>query len=290
MTQAIPAAIPVGTLVVIGTPIGNLGDMASRGVEVLESVDVLCCEDKRRTGVLLGHIGVRVPKLLVANEFTEAGLVDEVLSRLGRGQRIGLVSDAGMPTVSDPGRHLVSAVHDAGFSVTAAPGPTAVTTALAVSGMRSDRFVFEGFLPRKGSSRKKRLRDIAASTVTTVVYEAPHRLRRTLKDLADICGGDRIVVVVKELTKRYEEVLKVPLSESVRYFETVEPRGEFVLVIDGGSDEAPPVEDDVIVGLIKDATQNGTSVSDSVRLVASELGVGRRRVYKLALESGVGRS
>jgi len=285
-TQALPSA----TLAVIGTPIGNLGDMSARAIEVLKSVDVLCCEDKRRTGILLGHIGVRVPMMLVANEHTEVGVVDDVLGRLGRGQRIGFVADAGMPTVSDPGSRMVSAVHDAGFNVTVIPGPAAVTSALAVSGLRAERFMFEGFLPRKGSSRKQRMNDIGASTVTSVLYEAPHRVRRTLSDLSDVCGADRTVVVVKELTKRYETVLKTSLAEAVDHFEHTEPRGEFVLVVDGNTGGNAPVTDETIIGLVADAVGEGTSLSDSVRLVASELGVPRRRVYKLALDSNVGRS
>ena len=195
-----------GVLVLVGTPIGNLGDLSPRAAEALAGADVVCCEDTRRTGKLLAHAGIPRPTLVVVNEHTEEREVPRIVERLGRGERVALVSDAGMPGISDPGERLVAAAVAAGHAVEAVPGPSAGLTALVVSGLPTGRFVFEGFLPRKGSSRRERLAAVSAEPRTAVLYEAPHRLARTLEDLAAACGPDRRVVVARELTKLYEQV------------------------------------------------------------------------------------
>jgi 16S rRNA (cytidine1402-2'-O)-methyltransferase len=270
-----------GRLVLVGTPIGNLGDLSPRAVEALGAADVVCCEDTRRTGRLLQHAGVRAPKLLVVNDHTEAAAVANVLGRLVVGERVAVVSDAGMPGVSDPGERLVAAAVDAGFPVEVVPGPSAAVTALVASGLPAGRFTFEGFLPRKGSGRTERLRELAAERRTAVLYEAPHRVARTLADLAAACGGDRRVVIARELTKLHEEHWRGTLDEAVAHVSEVVPRGEHVLVLDG----APPpaeVTDEVIVAALADAIAAGTSTRDAVAEVAADLDVPKRRAYALA--------
>lgn len=270
-----------GRLVLVGTPIGNLGDLSRRAVEALAAADLVCCEDTRRTGRLLQHAGIRAPALRVVNEHTESGAVDDVLARLGRGERVAVVSDAGMPGISDPGERLVAAAVGAGFVVEVVPGPSAATTALVASGLPSGRFVFEGFLPRKGSARTARLAAVAGEPRTVVLYEAPHRVTRTLEDLAKACGPDRRVALARELTKLHEEIWRGSLHEAVDRVAEVEPRGEYVLVLDG----APPpgeVTDDDIVAALSTARAGGASTRDAVAAVAADLGVPKRRAYALA--------
>ncbi|MGZ4695609.1 MAG: 16S rRNA (cytidine(1402)-2'-O)-methyltransferase, partial [Acidimicrobiales bacterium] len=195
-----------GALVLVGTPIGNLGDLSPRAVAELGRADAVACEDTRRTGRLLAHAGVTAPKLLTVNDHTEVAAVSDVLARLDRGERVAVVSDAGMPGISDPGERLVAAAAAAGHTIEVVPGPSAAVTGLVISGLASGRFVFEGFLPRKGSGRSARLVELAAERRTIVLYEAPHRLVRTLTDLAGAVGSDRGVAVARELTKLHEEV------------------------------------------------------------------------------------
>ncbi len=271
-----------GALVLVGTPIGNLGDLSRRAAEELGRVDAVACEDTRRTGRLLAHLGVRAPALLVVNDHTEAGAVREVLARLDRGQRVAVVTDAGMPGISDPGERLVAAAAAAGHRVEVVPGPSAALTALVASGLPTGRFVFEGFLPRKGSGRSERLAAVAAERRTVVLYEAPHRLARTLADLAEVCGPDRRVVLARELTKLHEELWRGRLADAVARCDEVEPRGEHVVVLDGAP-ATPPAEDDAILAALAAAREGGASTRDAVDAVAAALGVPRRRVYRLAL-------
>ncbi|MEO6989276.1 MAG: 16S rRNA (cytidine(1402)-2'-O)-methyltransferase [Aquihabitans sp.] len=276
-----PSTPGEGRLVLVGTPIGNLGDLSPRAAEALAAADVVCCEDTRRTGRLLQHIGVRVPSLKVVNDHTEEGAITEVLDRLARGERVVVVSDAGMPGVSDPGERLVAAALAAGHHVEVVPGPTAAISALVVSGLPAGRFVFEGFLPRKGSGRTARLAELAGEQRTVVLYEAPHRVARTLADLAATCGGDRQVVLARELTKLHEEHWRGTLAEAVVRVAEVEPRGEYVLVLDGA--EAPPAAtDEAIVAALAQARADGASTRDAVAAVVDRLGVAKRRVYDLA--------
>lgn len=272
-------------LVLIGTPIGNLGDLAPRAVEELAGADVVACEDTRRTGRLLAHFGVRAPALLVVNDHTEANVVRDVLARLDRGERVALVSDAGMPGISDPGERLVAAVTDAGHRVEVVPGPSAAITALVVSGLPAGRFVFEGFLPRKGSGRTERLNAIATERRTVVLYEAPHRVARTLADLAEACGSTRRVVLARELTKLHEELWRGPLEAAVAWCGEKEPRGEYVLVLDGAPEPAAATDDDVRAA-VEAARRRGVTTRDAVDEVAAALGVPKRRVYALATGRG----
>ncbi|MCU1454049.1 MAG: hypothetical protein JWN46_2195 [Acidimicrobiales bacterium] len=270
-----------GRLLLVGTPIGNLGDLSPRAVEALASADLVCCEDTRRTGRLLQHAGVRAPALLTVNDHTEVRAIGDVLERLARGERVAVVSDAGMPGISDPGERLVRAAVDAGHVVEVVPGPSAAITALVVSGLSAGRFTFEGFLPRKGSGRTERLAAVAHEPRTVVLYEAPHRLARTLGDLAESCGGERRVVLARELTKLHEETWRGTLADAIERVAERAPRGEYVLVLDGAPAAAAPT-DEVIAAALAAALAAGTSTRDAVTEVAEVLGVPRRRVYALA--------
>lgn len=279
------------TLYVVGTPIGNLGDLSLRAAATLAAVDAVICEDTRRTGGLLAHIRhslgadeeTRRPELLVANEHTEYSRIPEVLDRLERGETLALVTDAGMPTVSDPGSSLIAAAVEAGHRVAVVPGPTAVSSALALSGLSTDRFVFEGFLPRKGAERRDRLVALSTEPRTVVVYEAPHRLLRTLRDLSAACGSDRRVSVARELTKLYEEVDRTTLAAAAHRFADETPRGEFVLVIEGAPSQSGPVTDAELTELIDRHLAAGDTTRDTVAAVVAATGQPKRRIYDLAV-------
>jgi len=270
-----------GALVLVGTPIGNLGDLSPRAVEVLGSADVVCCEDSRRTGRLLQHAGVRARELLVVNDHNEAQRVGEVLLRLSRGERVAVVTDAGMPGISDPGERLVAAAARDGFVVEVVPGPSAAVAALVASGLPTGRFVFEGFLSRKSGARRSRLESLVDEERTLVFYEAPHRLAATLGDLADVLGGWRRVAVARELTKLHEEVWRGHLSEAVTWAESAPVRGEIALVVQGQVRRGPPSAEEVEAAVAARLAA-GESVRDASAAVAAELGVPKRQVYAVA--------
>lgn len=271
-----------GTLVLIATPIGHLDDLSTRAVQALSSTDCVCCEDTRRTGNLLRHLGIRTPRLIVINEHTEWDRTSEVMTLLAGGATVALVSDAGTPAISDPGERLVRAAIDAGVSVSAVPGPAALIMALVLSGLPTARFAFDGFLPRKGAERSRRLAEVAAERRTVVLYEAPHRLVRTLDDLVQACGDQRRVALARELTKVHEEMWRGTLAEAKAHVRTVEPRGEYVLVLEGAPPPTPS-DDDAVRQALADLLQGGMSVSRAAAEVATSLGLARRTVYELAL-------
>jgi len=273
----------VGRLVVVGTPIGNLGDLSPRAVDA--QADVIACEDTRRTGRLLSHLGIASPTYIVVNEHSEGGVVDRIIESVTQGVTVVLVSDAGMPGVSDPGEFLVSRAIDAGVSIEVVPGPSALLHALVVSGLATSRFVFEGFLPRKGSDRSLLLRDVAVERRTVVLFEAPHRLERTLTDLAEVCGTDRRIVLARELTKLHEEIWRGTLEGSLLRCVEVTPRGEYVLVLDGASPSSE-VGDEEVREALRDALGRGLSKRDAVSEVADRFVVPRNRVYDLVLSLG----
>jgi 16S rRNA (cytidine1402-2'-O)-methyltransferase len=270
-----------GVLLLVGTPIGNLGDLTPRAAEALRSADAICCEDTRRTGRLLQHAGVERPRLIVVNDHTEAREVPRVVARLARGERVAVVSDAGMPGISDPGERLVRAAVAAGHAVEVVPGPSAALAALVTSGLPAGRFVFEGFLPRKGARRTERLGAVEAEPRTVVLYEAPHRLARTLADLTEACGPERRVAVARELTKLHEEVWRGSLGDALAWVGAAAPRGEIVLVLEGAPAAGPP-DDGAVVDALRDELSAGSTARDAARAVAARLGVSRRRVYELA--------
>ncbi len=277
-------------LYVVGTPIGNLQDLTPRAAMVLTEADAVICEDTRRTGKLIGYardvVGVDVdfrrPTLLVGNEHTERARLPEVLDRLSQGQRLALVTDAGMPTVSDPGTAVVSAVAAAGHRTFVVPGPSAVSAALAVSGLLNGRYVFEGFLPRKGQSRSIRLQAIAADDRVTVLYESPNRVAATLVDLAATCGADREVAVARELTKLHEEVVRGTVASAAEHFALTSTKGEIVIVVDGASTESGPVDDGDLLEMLGGHVRDGLSRRDAVTAVVAATGTAKRRVYDLA--------
>jgi 16S rRNA (cytidine1402-2'-O)-methyltransferase len=271
-----------GALVLVGTPIGNLGDLSPRAVEALAAADAVACEDTRRTGRLLQHAGVRAPALLVVNDHTEADQVDAIMRRLEAGQRVAVVTDGGMPGISDPGERLVRAALDAGHRVELVPGPSAAIAALVASGLPAGRFVFEGFLPRKGSGRTERLAALATEPRTVVLYEAPHRLARTLADLAAALGGERRVAVARELTKLHEELWRGTLDGAVGWVAANEPRGELALVL-AGADPRAVADDDAVDDALRARLGAGDSLRDAVAAVAEGLDVPRRRAYERAL-------
>ena len=264
---------------IVGTPIGNLGDWSPRAQQVLASVGLIACEDTRRTGLLLSKHDIANPGMVVMNEHTERQAAERIVDTLGSGQSVAVVTDAGMPVISDPGALAVQAAVDAGFEVVVVPGPTAVSAALALSGFGSGRYVFEGFLPRKGRDRQMRLDELANERRIVVLYEAPHRLERTLADLADSLDADRSCVVARELTKMHESVWRGSLAEASAA--NADPRGEYVIVIDQA---APPAEvtDDQLVHALTEAIDEGMSKKDAAAAVARQHGVGRNRVKDLA--------
>jgi len=267
--------------VLVATPIGNLGDLAPRAVEALRDADAIACEDTRRTGLLLQRSGVSRPRLLRADEHEERAAATEVVRLLGEGLTVAVVTDAGTPGVSDPGALLVRAALDAGHDVACVPGPTAAVTALVVSGLATDRWVMEGFVPRTGAGRATRIAEIAAERRTVVLYEAPHRLQRTLADLASACGADRRVCIARELTKLHEELWRGTLGEAAS--RTTAPRGEYVLVVEGAP--APPPPDAAAVDdALRAALAEGLSTRDAAARVAATLGIPRNPVYERALE------
>jgi 16S rRNA (cytidine1402-2'-O)-methyltransferase len=273
-----------GRLVLCGTPIGNLDDMSPRAVAALRDADVIACEDTRRTRKLLTHFGIPARELVVLNDQTERRKAPEVVAEIGRGRTVVLVSDAGMPGLSDPGYRLVRACLDAGLEVGVVPGPTAVVTALAVSGLAPGRFVFEGFLPRKAGDRRRRIESIAADTRTIVLFESPHRIEATLEDLRAVLG-DRRVSLARELTKLYEEVLRGTLTEVEAALKEKPPRGEITLVVEGAVHdhkvEPPPAELAARARALMDA---GVERKEAMARVAEEAGVPRRKVFDALLD------
>jgi 16S rRNA (cytidine1402-2'-O)-methyltransferase len=271
-----------GRLVLVSTPIGNLGDLPPRAVQALQACALICCEDTRHSGKLLSHAGVSGVRLAVCNEHTEAARADEVIALLAAGSDVALITDAGTPGISDPGSRLVQAAAQAGHVVTAVPGPAALVMGLVLSGFDTTRFVFEGFLPRTGRERAARIVDIAGERRTTVLYEAPHRVQRTVADLADACGGLRRVALARELTKLHEEVWRGTLADAARHLDHQAPRGEYVVVVQGAP-AAAAVDDDEIIAALRMALELGADRRAAIATVMASTGAAKRRVYDLAL-------
>ncbi|MFI7550690.1 16S rRNA (cytidine(1402)-2'-O)-methyltransferase [Micromonospora sediminimaris] len=272
-----------GRLILLGAPLGNPADASTRLRDTLAAVDVVAAEDTRRLNRLARDLDVTIPGRIVSYfEGNEERRTPELIEVLTEGYVVALVTDGGMPSVSDPGYRLVRAALDAGVPVTAAPGPSAVTTALALSGLPSDRFCFEGFLPRAPGARRARLRALAAEERTLVLFEAPHRIAAALTDLADTFGADRPAAVCRELTKTYEEVLRRPLGELARWAADGDPRGEITLVV-AGAPAVPGVrpDDDALRAAVAEREAAGRSRRDAITDVAAEYGLRRRDVYAL---------
>jgi 16S rRNA (cytidine1402-2'-O)-methyltransferase len=271
------------TLYIVGTPLGNLGDMTFRAVETLKAVDAIAAEDTRHTGRLLHHFAIPTPQISY-HSHNWRKRIPELLARLHGGDSIALVSDAGMPGISDPGFELVAACAEARVTVVAIPGATAAVTALCISGLAPQPFVFEGFLPPKGRDRRTYLHRLAQEERTIVLYEAPHRLLATLRDCGEVMAADRPVAIARELTKQYEEVWRGTLAEAIAHYTTHAPRGEFTLVIAG----APPVASTPLSEAeIRDQLQaliaSGLSRSQASRTLAQSTDLNRRDIYQIAL-------
>ena len=273
----------MGRLVLVATPIGNLGDLSARAVEVLAAADVDACEDTRHSGRLLQHAGITDTRLMRLDAHTEDRATDDVLRRLGEGQVVAVVTDAGTPGISDPGERLVRRVVEAGYGVSVVPGPSAPIAALVASGLPTERWCMEGFLPRKGAARADRLAELAVEERTMVLFESPRRLAATLTDLAAALGDGRRACVAREMTKLHEEYVRGTLPELADWASQT-PKGEVVVVVEG----APPADeaDDARVrATVAEAIGRGASTRDAATEAARLLGVSRRRAYRLALEA-----
>ena len=273
---------PTGTLYVVGTPIGNLEDMTFRAVRILQTVDMIAAEDTRHTGKLLQHFQVKAPQLSY-HDHNRNTRIPELIEQLNRGRAIALVTDAGMPGISDPGYELVKACIEAGILVVPIPGPSAAITALTASGLPTEQFVFEGFLPAKGQDRRDRLESIQAEARTIIFYEAPHRLRQTLQDLADVLGKDRQLVLARELTKLYEEFWRGKIEEAIAHYTEREPQGEFTLVVAGFPHDLPQLSEAELKAELQQIMAQGISRSQASRQLAKLTSLPRRQLYQLAL-------
>ncbi len=273
-----PAA--VGILYVVATPIGNLNDLSSRARDILSSVDLIACEDTRRTGAMLAAHMIRKP-LLSYFEHNEKRRIPELIARLKRGAHIALVTDAGTPGISDPGFRLVREAHREHVRVVAIPGPSAVAAALSIAGIPTDRFVFEGFLPTRAGARRKLLDELASERRTIVIYEAARRLAETLREMAVTMGADREAAVLREMTKTHEETVRGPLGELAAHFESHQALGEVTIVI-AGAPEVWPARTGIDVETLVEA---GMSLKDASALIARIEGGSRREIYQRALRA-----
>lgn len=271
-----------GVLYVVGTPIGNLGDMSPRAAKAFEECDFIAAEDTRVTIKLLNHLGIKKP-MMSYFEHNKRERGGEILQRILNDENCVLVSDAGMPAISDPGEELVSICHEKGVKVCAVPGPTAFATAVAVSGLSTGRFTFEGFLSVNKKSRREHLEEIVNETRTLVFYEAPHKLSATLKDMAQVLG-DRRIAIVRELTKIHEEIIRTTLKKAAEDYANGEIKGEIVLVIEGAKKQKLRWTLEDAVKIAGDYMESGESVSAAARLAARDTGIKKGEIYKALQE------
>lgn len=275
----------MGTLYIVGTPIGNLGDFSPRAIEILKTVDFIAAEDTRVTLKLLNHFEIR-NTLISYHEHNAAARGPELLERLLNGENGAIVTDAGMPCISDPGEGLVALCHENGVEIATVPGPTAAMTALAASGLPTGKFLFEGFLPIKKGERDAALQAVSQLPHTLIFYEAPHRLRQTLAVLLEGLG-DRPITLCRELTKLHEETQRTTLAAAVAEYAEREPRGEYVLIVAGAAvnDATAQMSQEQAAALVRRLAGEGQSLSDAAKQVAKETGYRKGDLYRLALES-----
>jgi 16S rRNA (cytidine1402-2'-O)-methyltransferase len=271
------------TLYIVATPIGNLEDMTFRAVKVLQSVEIVAAEDTRHTGKLLQHFQIQT-RQMSCHEHNQQQRIPELLALMQEGKAIALVSDAGIPGISDPGYELIQATLEAGLDVIPIPGANAALTALSASGLGSDRFCFEGFLPPKGKPRQQRLEMLKTETRTIILYEAPHRLQATLQDLSNTCGEERKITIARELTKLYEQFWRGSLKEAIDYYQEHHPKGEFTLVLAGAEMETVELSESALKAELTDLLQQGWSRSKASRHLAQLTHVPKRQLYQMALE------
>jgi len=271
-----------GTLYIVATPIGNLGDISARAAKTLEEVDFIAAEDTRVTGILLLNLGIKTP-LVIYFEHNRKQSGERIIDRILAGESCALVTDAGTPAISDPGEDLVKLCAQACISVITIPGPCAAIAALSVSGLTTGRFTFEGFLSTSRKSRFEHLNQIKHEKRTMVFYEAPHKLLKTLIDMHEVLG-DRQLTISRELTKIYEETLRTTFSEAIKHFSTRPPKGEFVLVIEGCSIlEKPTIED--AAALASSYIKDGLSLKDAAKKAAEETGVAKNAIYNIVIKT-----
>lgn len=271
-----------GMLYLVGTPIGNLGDISPRCERVLSEVDFIAAEDTRVSVKILNHLGIK-KQLVSYYEHNQAESGPKIVQRILSGESCALVTDAGMPAISDPGEALVALCIEAGIKTVCIPGPCAAISALALSGLPTGRFSFEGFLSANKKQRIAQLEELRAEKRTMIFYEAPHKLRATLKDMLDILG-DREISVSRELTKLHEETVKTTLAVACKYYETNEPRGEFVLVIKGDEEKEKVISLEEALTMVQELQAEGTSMKDAVKRVASDHGISKNELYDLAIK------
>lgn len=274
-----------GTLYIVATPIGNLEDMTFRGVRILQTVNLIAAEDTRHTGKLLQHFQIKTPQISY-HEHNRQIRIPELLEYMAHGQAIALVSDAGMPGISDPGYELVIACIDAGITVVPIPGASAVITALSAAGLPTDRFVFEGFLPAKPAKRREYLESLQTESRTLIFYESPYRLQESLQDLATVWGGDRQIVLARELTKLYEEFWRGTIAEAIAHYSQREPQGEYTLVLAGNPPVHPQLTEEQLKAELLQIMTQGISRSQASRQLAKITSLPRRQLYQLALSLG----
>lgn len=271
-----------GTLYVVGTPIGNLEDISYRAVRILQAVDAIAAEDTRHTGKLLHHFQIKTPQLSY-HEHNRNSRIPEIIARLQTGKAIALVTDAGMPGISDPGYELVRACVEAEITVVPIPGASAAIAALSAAGLPTDRFAFEGFLPAKGKPRRDRLKFLQTESRTIILYEAPHRLRQTLQDLAAGFGVERQIVLARELTKIHEEFWRGKIEEAIAHYQQKEPQGEYTLVVAGIELVKPQLSEIEIQAELQKLLLAGVSRSQASRQLAKATSLSRQEIYQLAL-------
>lgn len=271
-------------LYLVATPIGNLADITERALKVLSEVDFVAAEDTRNSGLLLSRLGLKKP-MVSYHDHNRAERGPEIIERLKNGESCALISDAGMPAISDPGEDLVALCASEGIKVSIIPGACAAVSALALSGLSTRRFSFEGFLPAAGKERKKRLTDISKDERTLIIYEAPHRLKKTLAELAEYFGGDRRISLCRELTKLNEEILRFTIAGAIEYYESTEPRGEYVLVIEGAPEASEEEESLNITDRAAVLMAGGMSQKDAIKTIVKETGLPKNKVYAEVLKN-----
>jgi 16S rRNA (cytidine1402-2'-O)-methyltransferase len=274
----------LGKLYLVGTPIGNLEDITLRAIRILQSVDLIAAEDTRRTGKLLQHLAISTPQISY-NEHNHHSRIQELINRLQQGASLALVTDAGMPSISDPGVELVQAAIAHQITVIPIPGPTAVISALAASGLPTDRFIFEGFLPLKQSDRQARLELFRSETKTIVLYEAPHRILKTLQDLLAVVGDRREIVLARELTKIHEEFWRGNIAEAIDlYTNERQPKGEYTLVIEGAAETSLINSQAELKQELQQLLAQGMTRSQASRQLAKLTSLSRREIYQLEID------
>ena len=273
-----------GKLCLVGTPIGNLGDMSPRALRALEEADFIAAEDTRVTLKLLNHFNIKKP-LVSYYEHNARSAGERILERILAGENCALVTDAGMPSVSDPGEDLAARCAGAGVELTAVPGPCAAVTALALSALPAGRFCFEGFLSTSGRSRREHLESLKGERRTMVFYEAPHKLVKTLEDLRAAFGPGRRIALCREMTKLHEEVVRSTLGEAAALYAETPPRGEFVLVVEGTAEAKTEFGREEALALVERRRAEGMSLKEACRLTAEETGIKKNELYQWALNA-----